>query len=298
MPIKLRDFVTQCDVDADQANSMIEALYMKPPSVDSANSSPHYSLRLKEISSDAASKKLVGQLNVIVERETSIFTTQARFDIAKYLQVFGSSPGTEAIQIRSTAMLRAARFSIFKTGNCSVRACYAAFELYKLLAGRADIGIKSSPKRDQYTLMIRKKDETSWYIYDAITNPELLFSIEEYQSDILPLYPEVQCPARQFSLTISSKVFNKYQSVAPKVQAFFNECSQEVSFEGLMSDYDFLCSSGLTVPGEQPESLFAPGMHTSAAEVSQEKIDLVRQAIVLFKNEIKVACRVEILTNS
>jgi len=287
MPLNFRDFLIQCQVSDEQIESMIAALYVKPPSVTAASSSPSYSPRLREITSDASSKALATQQNIIIEREIAVRI----LDFNKYEQVFGNIPENGKIQMENLAFLRAARFDIFKTGNCAVRASYVAFELYKLLGERASICIQSSPERDHYTLMIRKKEKGApWYVYDAITNPELLFDLEEYQSNILPMYQKVPHSLRQYKLNLDAELYEKYQSVLPRVKNFFSDCAREIHVDSLMSDINFLMPSGFIEP--ESRMFTQRGIFSRGTEISGEKLNLVNQAIEAFKQDIAEASHI------
>lgn len=271
---------------------MLEALYARPPSIVDTSSSPHYSSRLRKITSDVSSYAETRQLSTLVEKEFSVLTTQDRFDVAKYVQIFGQVPRDETFHKENVAILRAIRFFVFKTGNCSARASYAAFELSKLLVGSVTIGIQSHPARDQYILMLQSKEKGSpWYVYDAITNPELLFNLREYQDDILPLFPRVERPALKYTLTIKPALLERCQSVSSDIKRFIHSCSQELSDDALMSDFDFLVSSGLVSADQNSATLFRMGLFNKSS-IPNGKITILRAAIDSFKRCADAACHI------
>lgn len=116
----------------------------------------------------------------------------------------------EKIQQRHFLLKHALLFSVTKIGNCSDRAAYASLILFNLLKDTGiKIALQSLKARDQFYVCLGSVAK-GWYIYDPLTNPTLLFSVEEYQQTMLqylPLYTAKKCP---YKLILDQAVYNQF----------------------------------------------------------------------------------------
>jgi hypothetical protein len=127
-------------------------------------------------------------------------------------------------------------------GNCSFRASYAAIELAKIFFGMSvgiEVKVRSYPEIDQFIVRIGS-DEQGWKIYDPLTNPELIFDIEEYDRDIIPLFKSLNTPKRPYEFTITRSQINKFELLTKKMLYLLQSESDNLSIEALKTDTDYL----------------------------------------------------------
>lgn len=82
--------------------------------------------------------------------------------------------------------------------------------------------LQSSPSHDQFVVMLCDKNK-QWFVYDPLTNPELLFPHQDYQSDILSLFPRVQAPKSHLKLKITEAVYSRYAQKSSQIQDYLKE---------------------------------------------------------------------------
>src|SRR5688572_8611028 len=81
-----------------------------------------------------------------------------------------------------------------------------------------------------------------WFVYDPLTNPELIFTLQEYQNDVMPLFPDVKTPKRQVKIIFSDLVVAKYQNIASQVSPRVLADIQQLNPDLLMRNLDILNS--------------------------------------------------------
>lgn len=138
-------------------------------------------------------------------------------------------------------------------GNCAKRAAYAALELHKTLTNTGlQIKLQSWTEIDHFTVHIGN-NEKGWKIYDPLTNPELIFDLNEYEQEIKPLFKRVLQPKLPVELIINERIRAQFNfQLAKKSPPFFAKALQETTLDALKHDENyaaFLQLSNILDPG-------------------------------------------------
>lgn len=118
---------------------------------------------------------------------------------------------------------RATTFKLSGLGKCSFRASYASLIFAQLFPDEARVHLVSNPKKDQFAVLLNIRNE--WFVYDPLTNPEVLFPLAMYQKEILPKFPDVGRQVLEFKLKVTKafaeEFFRKYPAILEKISKQF-----------------------------------------------------------------------------
>lgn len=185
--------------------------------------------------------------------QNALISYQARF-FGKYVPSTSVSE-KENVRLQHVHHLfeRAAFYQISGLGACSFRAAFASLELKRAFKDNDKVKIyyESTPSRDHFTVMMgvpfdNNSAKTIWYVYDPLTNPEIIFPIEMFIKEILPTFEEVQHDKRasKVELMITDELVQEYDICYPKIEAEIKSLwdKEPPTVTSLQSDANFIAS--------------------------------------------------------
>lgn len=214
MPLFLREFIsTHTEHGArstEQIDFLMEKMSRTPPNAQDTITSKHYWVKYKELITRPEynllfNKSIKGLLEYILYSKAPRFASPLR-------QV--SFCQQNLLPAELMVFLQAFIFEISDIGNCAHRSAYAALELHKIFQETPiNVIVKSAEHVDQQVVYLGNK-EIGYFVYDPLTNPEILFTLEEYSKTILTMF----CVHQRFKLpikvTITEKLCEQYQHIA------------------------------------------------------------------------------------
>lgn len=139
------------------------------------------------------------------------------------LRLYNTIPSDKKSNAQILLFSRAAFYEFSKEGSCSYRASYAALQLFKILQGTSlNVALQSAPSVDQFTVLIGNKTE-GYYVYDALTNPLMLFDREFYIKNILSTFPKAEFQAATMNMTITKELSDTYDKHLPVITDEFTK---------------------------------------------------------------------------
>jgi len=227
MPINLSDFIKENDGDAC-ADFLIEKMGILSPNAQDTYSSEFYFAKYREMI-ESETYDLIHNKMMVCSLEAIIFTKAPFFySQTQPITFFGQSLLPPEIAV----FLRAFIFDISNYGNCSHRAGYAAIQLFKMLKSTdLQVIVKSAKSTDHFVVYLGNKT-IGWFIYDPLTNPELVFTHEEYSKTILPMFPkDIDGLRKRIPVTfkITEESCQKYEKIAESLK--MQLCSELDSFD-------------------------------------------------------------------
>jgi len=210
MPISLREFVTTHH-GVDNTDALVKKMSTTPPNVNDKQASAFYYDGYKKLSTedgyDLTKNKI---LNCILEY--IILNKAPGFASLTQAHSFFGQP---VLLPELVVFLKAFIFDISDLGNCSHRSGYASLKLHEMFKNTPiRVVNKSADKVDQYVVLIGNKT-TGWFVYDPLTNPELIFTHEEYAKTILTLFTETaSAKGLPVCVTITPSLNAKYTAIA------------------------------------------------------------------------------------
>lgn len=118
---------------------------------------------------------------------------------------------------------RSLQFSILNQGNCSHRAAFAAIYLVDALDSSVKIRYHSFPEKDQFVLILTTP-EKECFIYDPLTNPDLLFKQTYYHQKVLPSFSNASHLFRQLSLVVTPQMAKTFYALLGRVSTSMHSC--------------------------------------------------------------------------
>lgn len=209
-------------------DDMQAALTKLPPTELSTKDSPHYSLHYKSQIEDG----LLGK-TIVAKCMIEIILDQISLCSPNGFCSFWNEPYPieKNLAMPEYAILQAATLELYGIGNCAQRAAYAAFVLFSIFKDtNVEVHLKNNPKLDHYVVYVGNKKD-GWMIYDPLTNPELLFPFTDYQKDILPLFKQVEKPARDLSFKITEETLNLFQRKKIRIRSYLHERLTELNYD-------------------------------------------------------------------
>lgn len=213
MPVLLKDFLTNHEA-SDLSAPLLEKMHRTAPAVRDTLTSPHYSATYKKLPD--------------LSSEQRVFQTTWQFLVSNTMPGFKDPKASitffkESITPEKGAlMLRAFVFESSDIGNCSHRASYAAMKLFGMLK---DTSIKISVEAigrerfiDQVIVVLSNETTKEKFVYDPLTNPELVFGFDEYEKDILPCFKLSPVGRLGFSCKIDEELCRQYQNLTPRLR--------------------------------------------------------------------------------
>ncbi len=147
-------------------------------------------------------------------------------------------------------MHRAMTFQHSLRGNCAHRTCFSAINLFSILQGSGfTITVKSYTDIDQFIIKL-SRPKTNTLIYDPLTNPEILFNEDYYNSTMKPLFQKAHRNALPFKLTITERHLAQYAFIIERSSDYLTTQQNNTTIESLIKhpgfssiQYDFLPST-------------------------------------------------------
>lgn len=221
-PHSLTDFVQQqadstaMDSHLSAAKRVIEQFHCGfPPHHDVFPKSEHTSARYTEKQGDAL---LTGVYFALVQRALlRLEVEQENRDLINKL--FGYDVNTPADILKIYLFAHASMYKITSAGSSSCRASYAALCLYEIFANTPVRVVLHSylPNRDHYVVMLGNK-EMGWFVYDPLTNPELVFDNDLYKQTVLTTFRRPKTSAKPFQLTITKELSTNFAARWPLIE--------------------------------------------------------------------------------
>lgn len=177
----------------------------------------------------------------LAEKTTSSISSLS-LDLGSRLSFFGSLPANEQQAQMCYLLHNALHFKATGLGNCNHRASYSAIELAKVFMSMGvdiEVKLRSFPEIDHFVVMIGSHQD-GWKIHDPLTNPELIFDEEEYNTRIKPLFKLVNTPKIPYELTISGNELNQYESLNYKMNELLKNKTNQLSINTLKLDNKYL----------------------------------------------------------
>jgi hypothetical protein len=217
---------------------MIEEFYEMPPSERFFPLSKDTSQKYQD---KAGLKTLSGVTSTIVQR--NLLPVQLiSGDNERQLTLFGYYPNSKDNAMKCYLFERAATFKLTHVGACSFRASHAAICLARIFAeSNVTVALTSAPTKDQFAVLLGNKAE-GWFVYDPLTNPDMIFEHKYYQENILPTFKSVAKEGQKFQLTISKELVNDFDRRWPKIKNEFSSLlnENEIDTNHLLRDRDFI----------------------------------------------------------
>lgn len=198
--------------------------------------------------------------------------TQAeRVDLFKMLALYNAFNAKERSpdNIKLKIFSEAAFYQFTKTGACAKRACYAALQLHKLFANTdIEVHLESSTIHDHFFVVIGNQ-KMGRFVYDALTNPVLLFTREQFDNEVLAKFTKVAKPAAvKMQTQITTDLTNAYENQYPEIAAQYTEllCAANYKAKDLLRDENFVRNLKLTkCPKAEWKQSLEKAMEDSAA---------------------------------
>jgi hypothetical protein len=123
---------------------------------------------------------------------------------------------------KGSLMLRAFVFERSDIGNCSHRASYAAmklFEMFKDTPIKISVEAIGRERLIDHVIVVLSNDTTKEkFVYDPLTNPELVFGFDEYEEEIMPCFEMSPVGKLGFSCQIDQALCHQYQNLTPRLR--------------------------------------------------------------------------------
>jgi hypothetical protein len=140
------------------------------------------------------------------------------------------------------ALCRAFSFDFSNMGNCAHRSSYAALKFCEFFKdAEVKVFIRNEKSRDQYFVVFENK-EKEIFVYDPLTNPELVFTEAEYRKKILPLFPLTTNCKVEMNILVTQELREKYRKIADEIRDRFRKDTSFFDEQILKSDMNIIFS--------------------------------------------------------
>jgi hypothetical protein len=260
MQKKLQEFIKELmpsdfpsTIVDSRLNEMIDHLNKHSPSYISTLTSKHYSETYKSDIRNGAFRPNCFASHLIGYVEDHIKLTSFH----PYRKTFWEKvdPGKNDLEIDKDGVPNAVKrffylnympFKFFAYGNCAERSSYAAVKIYDVLSqAPTDIKIffKSYTEQflvDHFVLRIGNEDK-GWFIYDPLTNPEIIFEESEYHRDIIPLFKKHDSlTTRSICLEITPYLVERCNDSEVGFYNYFNERLSGLTEKSLKENIEYV----------------------------------------------------------
>lgn len=211
MPRLLIEFLAEFGAEKKgEVDFLLDKMYQNSPEVTQTSELKSYSAKYKELPKRSQQQKA---LDAIWDH---LINTQPAWLDPKKLTKFLEESITPQ---QNVLILKAFKFESSNVGNCSHRACYAAIRLHEMFrATSIEVMVKSSKEIDHFVVYLKNKVEKTWFVYDPLTNPEVVFAFDEYQKEIIPAFkPASTQVLLSISVTIDDDFCQRYARLYPKL---------------------------------------------------------------------------------
>jgi hypothetical protein len=277
MPILLSDFMQQHQPGASIA-PMLEKMYRHPPTFKKTQKSPHFSPRYQAIFNE--SDALTQVMTILCEKEMLPLLSSSALIVPslhqKHVTFWKSLAADKTEATKRYIFGIGSNFNLLGLGNCAPRATYAAMQLHPLLKDTGiQIKLVSLTSVDQFIVYLKTPDKL-WYVYDPLTNPELLFTPDEYKSAIMPLFTKVPSPAAQVDLTITPALCEHFRIHCDKIEPFLTKAFQKPWQDTLQDGWYRMSLSRAKLPLDQQEQITKEAhqaIHRKLAAITEARIE-------------------------
>lgn len=249
---QLIDFINEHNGDVDTTEAMIDRFTATTPPrrflpLSCPNLSPRYDLSgsdeqlIREIQSILRSRSLADILVVQVAVQ-AIKKIQEHFnyDVRRPANYQPGDPAPESV-LRYFLLARALGFELAALETSPHRASHAAITLFKALqkSGLAFF-VDSNTAYDHVIVSIGSKQK-GWYVYDPLTNPELIFEHGFFRNRVLPTFPESNHKGLPYRLKITNEVVSEFEARREKASNYILAAlkSSKPTFDELRHDLGF-----------------------------------------------------------
>lgn len=189
-------------------NDLIERLYQHPQPLAYTKPCPHLSKRYAAI--PAQSIEIACIASTILQRQChSILGAHHERYRSTCLNLFGVDPDLSQENAMKVYLLaHALIFQFSNLGKCSFRSSYASLILAQLLPAKSQVHVVSAPSKDQF--VVQFKFNKVWYIYDPLTNPEIIVPFEIYQTEILEILKKPKQEKLPFKFRITKEFSDEF----------------------------------------------------------------------------------------
>lgn len=186
------------------------------------------------------------------------------------------------IQRRRFLTLKATLFQL----TSAHRASYAALELFKVFKDSPQkIGLLSSPRVDHYVVCIGNNN--NWKIYDPLLNPELLFNLNEYRTEILPQFPNYPGNKPNFKVKIAEKVHAYVQKRSLKIQNFVKDSLIGIASSDYLKDLGFQFSCMRSMKNLPKETTIEGVRQSLLSQLNETSQEFYQEKEIAFPEKLK-----------
>ena len=234
-------------------NKMIAHLNKHAPSEMTTLCSPHYSEIYKNYIRNSRRKTLFATF--LIEYLMLYLSPKAPYLHPERVSFWeNAEPGMSDLtvdqygvgnHVKRSLYLKYMPFKFFGHGNCCSRSAYAGINLHGIFSqvrGDIKIVLKSYIEEynvDHYVLKIGNEN-IGWYIYDPLTNPEIIFNEHEYQQDIFPMFPKYAGRAIPTYIEITSDFVTHCNNLEAEFHTFFSRKFRGLNENSLKKNTEFM----------------------------------------------------------
>lgn len=244
----LIEYVLSNSCDAAPVSILVdEFLGAMPPSLSNFPNNNYVSDKYKEKSTLAPLTTVFAALIQKTLQPIHLASTNYNY----LARIFGYFPDSKDNAMKCHLFSCAATYKFAFVGDCSFRASYAALNLAKVFSNcDITVALLSEKSKDQYVVMLGN-NKKGWFVYDPLTNPELVFELNFYKKEILPTFRQPEKVAmQQFKLVVTKEIAenfnNSWQVIKTELINLLNKNKPIV--KELLQDPDFtrpLVASGI-----------------------------------------------------
>lgn len=184
MTILFEDFFKQ---HSDSKLISCSFLNQNPPCADFPTDCPHFSSTYQDLLQDSTNKLVLQSAYWLARFYTSPLLSQS-YDLSTQFRFWGHIAPNKDIAQRQLLILNSLIFQHTHLGNSHTRASYSAFRLFELLQN-SDLKFYVKSIKAHNHMVVYIKQNKSWYVYDPMLNPDLIFSSEEYRKNVIKKLP-------------------------------------------------------------------------------------------------------------
>jgi len=204
------DFVEQYNGDQPITQQMLTKLLKMPPPKSKLPESEYVSTAYNDRVND---EKMAEFAHNIVQKSTIKLNQGSQIQEPEQIAaIFGCYPTDITIAMKQFMFKHATLFDITQVGACTERASYAALSLAEAFKTQAiNVAYTSNIKKNQFAVILGNK-EIGFYVYDPLTNPELIFSHAYYTKNVLSQFPDNHITSNQVKVKITSDILEEFEA--------------------------------------------------------------------------------------
>lgn len=249
-PIQFGDFVSTYGGNTELGQDVPSSFYTSV----GAFYFPKSTYVKKEFSKDSVAGAVSAIVRTTIETISIDAEALSRENYFKMVEAFGFQLNADKeTALKAFLFDRAATFQFCPYGTCAWRACYAGLKLIRVFQNsNLQVFVEAAKIKDHFTVMLGSK-VTGWFVYDPLTNPDVVFPVDLYNKEIIPTFSDRRSTAERFSLKITPALAEAYENAWPRIQKLYLETCRAAKLDPkkLVRDPAFSCLRLDKVPSEQ-----------------------------------------------